>query len=440
MKRVELPPTPASGNGKPPAKRSRQWAPHFGRMTPLDTFQFAWRALRDNRMRSGLTILGVVIGVAAVVAAVAVGQGAGATITNSVGELGNNLLYIVPQNPRLGPGSPAGLAITMRPEDAEAISERCRNTVVRTAPVAMGSVLTKAGNNNWRTTLQGVTPAHFLVNNQPVVKGRAINDADEDTRARVCVLGETVILNLFGNKGYNCVGQEILLNRVSFTVVGVLIAKGTSTFGEDQDNMVLIPLQTALNRVLNQRHISYISVECRNQTDMDLAQEQIISLLRQRHHLAPPYPDNDDFMVMSQTQLLEILTTVTGVLTILLASIAAISLTVGGIGIMNIMLVSVTERTREIGIRKALGATQANIRAQFLIESALLSVAGGIVGVLLGGGISLIAAKVSGWAIAPNWTSVAIAVSVSATIGIFFGYWPARKAASLHPIEALRRE
>jgi putative ABC transport system permease protein len=227
---------------------------------------------------------------------------------------------------------------------------------------------------------------------------------------------------------------------VRFTVVGILAAKGTSPFGEDQDNMVLVPLRTALNRILNQRHISYISVECRAGTVMDLAQEQVISLLRQRHRLSPPFPDNDDFTVLSQSQLLTIMQTVTGVLTVLLASIAAISLTVGGIGIMNIMLVSVTERTREIGIRKALGATEGNIRSQFLIESALLSIAGGLIGVLLGGGISMIAAKLSGWAITPDWTSVALAVGVSAGIGIFFGYWPARKAARLHPIEALRRE
>jgi len=412
----------------------------WGRMTPLDTLRFALRAVRDNRMRSALTILGIVIGVAAVVAAVAVGQGAGSAITKSVGSLGTNLLYIVPSNPRLGPGTPGGLTQSLRMEDVEAILQRCKNTVSRVSPGVQGSVLVKAGNNNWRTNLGGVLPEHFTVNNNPVEAGRTINDFDNALRSRVVVIGKTVVLNLYGTKDYNCVGQEITLNRVPYKVVGILEAKGTSTFGDDQDNTVLVPLRTALNRVLNQRNLSYLSVQCRSPEVMDLAQEQIISLLRQRHRLSPPFPDNDDFMVLSQAQLLTILTTVTGVVTALLASIAAISLTVGGIGIMNIMLVSVTERTREIGIRKALGATEGNIRSQFLIESALLSMAGGVFGVLLGGGISMIAAKVSGWDVAPNWVSVAVAVSVSASIGIFFGYWPARKAASLHPIEALRHE
>jgi len=411
-----------------------------GRMTPFDTLRFALRAVRDNALRSGLTILGIVIGVAAVVATVAVGQGAGASITNSVGQLGSNLLYIVPSNPRIGPGQPQGLTQSLRPEDADAILERCKNTVSRVAPGVQGSVLAKAGNNNWRTTLTGVLPSHFPVNNVEVERGRGVNQADDNLRERVVVVGRTVVLNLYGSRNYNCVGQEIALNRTRFTIIGVLKEKGTSTFGDDQDNMVLIPLRTALTRVLNQRNISYISVECRSPEMMDLATEQILSLLRQRHRLSPPFPDNDDFTVLSQAQLLTILQTVTGILTILLASIAAISLTVAGIGIMNIMLVSVTERTREIGIRKALGATEGNIRAQFLIEAALLSVAGGILGVLLGGGLSAIAAKLSGWAITPNLNSVLVAVGVSVAIGVFFGYWPARKAARLHPIEALRRE
>jgi len=269
---------------------------------------------------------------------------------------------------------------------------------------------------------------------------RAITEADDETRARVVNIGKTVIQNLYGRRSYNCLGHEVTLNRVRYTIIGILTEKGTSTFGDDQDNMVLVPLRTALNRVLNQRHLLYVSVECRTSSVMDLAQEQIISLLRERHHLQPPFPDNDDFTVLNQAELLNILQTITGVLTALLASIAAISLTVGGVGIMNIMLVSVTERTREIGIRKALGATESNIRSQFLIESALLSVTGGAIGVLIGGAISMVAAKISGWAIAPNFLSVAVAVTVSASIGIFFGYWPARKAAKLHPIEALRWE
>jgi putative ABC transport system permease protein len=219
-------------------------------------------------------------------------------------------------------------------------------------------------------------------------------------------------------------------------VVGVQEEKGNSTFGQNQDDQVVIPLATAMYRVLNQKHVSYISVECRTPDTIELAKEQIISLLRQRHRLPPPFPENDDFTVLSQAELLKVLQTITGILTALLAGIAAISLTVGGIGIMNIMLVSVTERTREIGIRKALGATEGNIRAQFLIEAALLSIAGGIMGVLIGGGIALIAAKITTWPITPSPEAVTLAVSVSAGIGIFFGYWPARKERDQAPHSA----
>jgi putative ABC transport system permease protein len=312
--------------------------------------------------------------------------------------------------------------------------------VLRVSSGVRGNVLVKHGNENWRAPLTGADPQFLLVNNFEISKGRALNARDEDMKARHLILGATVVENLFGDKDANCVGQEVTVNRTRYTVVGVLASKGTSTFGENQDDVVVMPLSTALYRVLNQKNISYISVECRSADVIELAQEQIVSLLRKRHRLSPPFPDNDDFTVLSQQQLLNILQTIAGVMTAILASIAAISLTVGGIGIMNIMLVSVTERTREIGIRKALGATEGNIRAQFLIESALLSLAGGLVGVLIGGGISALAAQISGWPISPSPEAVALSVGVSAGIGIFFGYWPARKAARLHPIEALRRE
>jgi putative ABC transport system permease protein len=420
-------------------KRSRE-ARGWGRMTPLDTFRFATRALKDNLMRSLLTMLGIIIGVAAVISAVAVGQGGARNITASVGQLGNNLLYIIPSNPKMGPGQPVGLSQNLKPADAQAILERCKNTVSRVSSGVQGSVLVRYRNNNWRAVLNGSDPASFVVNNYAIAQGRPLNHGDEVAKARNVVLGETVVENLFGDKKAKCVGQEVLVNRVRYKIVGVLEAKGTSTFGENQDDIVMMPLNTALFRVLNQKHVSYISVECRNADSIPLAQEQIVSLLRRRHRLNPPFPDNDDFTVMSQAQLLEILQTIAGVMTAILASIAAISLTVGGIGIMNIMLVSVTERTREIGIRKALGATEGNIRAQFLIESAMLSLAGGLVGVMIGGGISAIAAKISGWPISPSLEAVMLSVGVSAGIGIFFGYWPAKKAARLHPIEALRRE
>jgi len=411
-------------------------------MTPLDTFKFSMRALRDNKLRSALTMLGVVIGVSAVVTAVSVGQGASTNVTNSIGQLGNNLLTIIPGSPKVNPGQPGlGPGIqTLKPADATAILERCKNSVSGVSPQVRSSIVVKTGNKTWRTQLTGCAPAFMQVNNYALGRGRALNQIDDDARARVVCLGQTVVQNLYGAPDFNCIGQEISINRVRFLVVGILAKKGANTFGQDQDDIVLMPLITAMNRVLNQRNLTLISVQCKSVDKIDLAQEQIVSLLRHRHQLSPPFPDNDDFNVLNQAQLLSIIQTIGNVLTLLLAGIAAISLTVGGVGIMNIMLVSVTERTREIGIRKALGATQLNIRIQFLIESALLSCAGGLIGVVLGASVSLLAGRVSGWPIVPSVSSALIAVAVSAGIGVFFGYWPAGKAAKLHPIEALRRE
>lgn len=411
-------------------------------MTPLDTLRFALRALRDNKMRSALTMLGVVIGVSAVVTAVAVGDGASKGVTNSIGQLGNNLLTIIPGSPKVAPGTPGlgGAIQTLKPADAEAILERCKGSVANVAPQVRSSIVLKLGSKTWRSTLIGTTPAFLQVNNYSVERGRPINLVDDNVRSRVICVGRTVVQNLFGSPDANCVGQDITLNRIRYHIVGILGKKGANTFGQDQDDVVMMPLSTAMNRVLNQRHITVISVQCKSQDKIDLAQEQIVALLRHRHRLSPPFPDNDDFNVLNQAQLLSIIKTIGSILTLLLAGIAAISLTVGGVGIMNIMLVSVTERTREIGIRKALGATESNIRIQFLIESALLSLTGGMIGVLIGGGVSYLAGNLTGWPIAPSPMSALIAVGVSATIGIFFGIWPASKAASLNPIEALRRE
>lgn len=410
-------------------------------MLSPETIGFALRALRDNKLRSGLTMLGVVIGVSAVVVAVAIGQGAASGVTSSVGQLGSNQLTIIPGAGRIGPGQVGGPATeTLTVADAEAIRKRCSRTILEVNPQVRSTLVLKTGSKTWRTTVTGSSPTFLAVNKYALERGRGITGADEDTRARVVVLGKTVVLNLYGSRTYNCLGQEININRVRFRVVGILKEKGASTFGQDQDDLVWTPLSTAMHRILNQNYLSSINAQCRSPQTMDLAQEQVVQLLRRRHRLSPPFPDNDDFQILNQGQFLSTVKMIGGILTVLLAGIAAISLTVGGVGIMNIMLVSVTERTREIGIRKALGATEADIQSQFLIESALLSVIGGAVGVAFGAGVALAAGKLTGWPIAPNLLSMLVAVGVSAGIGMFFGFWPARRAAALHPIEALRRE
>jgi putative ABC transport system permease protein len=301
-------------------------------------------------------------------------------------------------------------------------------------------VTVKLGNKSWETSLTGTTPAYRTVNNSPVSKGRFITEADVAGRLKVAVLGPTVVGELTGNPDADLVGLDVQINRVSFRVVGVLQTKGAGAFGQDQDDMVIVPVSTALRRVFNRTYLSSISVEGVSRESMELATEQITRLLRQRHHILPPYEDNDDFSVRSQTSLLEAFQTATGTMTRLLAGIAVVSLIVGGIGIMNIMLVSVSERTREIGLRKATGATNRDIRLQFLIESCVIAGVGGMIGVGLGGVASNLMGKVLQTTAIITPQSVVASVGVAAATGLFFGIYPAQKAARLSPIEALRYE
>ncbi len=261
-----------------------------------------------------------------------------------------------------------------------------------------------------------------------------------DGSLKVCVIGPTVAEKLTGDADTNLTGQDIAINRQSYRVVGVLTPKGAGPWGQDQDDIVIVPITTAMDRIMNQRYVNFISVRCTTPKMMPLAQEQISNFLRNRHHLQPPFPDNDDFNIRSQTELMERQQSVTSTMTSLLSIVAVISLVVGGIGIMNIMLVSVTERTREIGIRKAIGATPRDILLQFLIESAIISLLGGLVGIGMGIGSAHLLASVAGWNTIVNTTAVVTALVVSAGVGLFFGIYPASKASKLHPIEALRYE
>lgn len=412
-------------------------------MTLWQSMRLAWRELGRNKMRTSLTMLGVIIGVSAVITMVALGAGASARVSESISSLGTNLLTVIPGNPKLRFGGPpmGGQPVTtLTVEDAQAIARHFPQTVGAVAPVARGGVTVKLGNKSWETSLTGTTPAYRTVNNSPVSKGRFITEADVAGRLKVAVLGPTVVGELTGNPDADLVGLDVQINRVSFRVVGVLQTKGAGAFGQDQDDMVIVPVSTALRRVFNRTYLSSISVEGVSRESMELATEQITRLLRQRHHILPPYEDNDDFSVRSQTSLLEAFQTATGTMTRLLAGIAVVSLIVGGIGIMNIMLVSVSERTREIGLRKATGATNRDIRLQFLIESCVIAGVGGMIGVGLGGVASNLMGKVLQTTAIITPQSVVASVGVAAATGLFFGIYPAQKAARLSPIEALRYE
>jgi putative ABC transport system permease protein len=411
-------------------------------MNLLRSVRLAWRELGRNKMRTALTMLGVIIGVSAVITMVALGTGAGARVSASISSLGTNMLTVIPGNPKIRFGGPSagGQVTTLTEDDAKAIAGHFPETVAAVAPQARGSVTAKLGDKSWTTQLVGTTPDYRLVNNSPVARGRFLSQADVDGRVKVAVLGPVVVSQLLGSPDADPVGMDVELNRISFRVVGVLKSKGAGAFGQDQDDLVVVPVSTALRRVFNRTNLSTVNVAAVSKDMMDLATEQISRLLRQRHHILPPYEDNDDFSVRSQTGLLEAFETATGTMTRLLAGIAVVSLIVGGIGIMNIMLVSVSERTREIGLRKAVGATNKDIRLQFLIESCVIAGLGGLIGVGLGALAANLLGRVLGTDAVVTLQSVVASVSVAAATGLFFGIWPAQKAAQLSPIEALRYE
>ena len=410
-----------------------------GGMPLFESTRVAWRGLVSNKMRTGLTMLGIIIGVAAVIAMVAMGRGASQSVAEKINQLGTNLLMVLGGNARLRAGAAGGGGGFLRLPDAKAI-ERFKTTVKATAPQVSGTVTVKMGNQEATTRAIGTSVSYTEVNNAPVGLGQFFTDRDVTGRSKVVVLGQTVIFNLMGDRDANVVGQVITINNVPFNIVGVMAPKGSGSFGQDQDDMLLIPVTTALRRVFNRDFLNMIGVECVTPKAMDLATEQISNLLRQRHHLLPPFPQNDDFNIRNQSSLLQTSEGVTNTLGSLLAGVAVVSLLVGGIGIMNIMLVSVTERTREIGLRKAVGATSGDILMQFLIESLVMSLCGGALGILAGVGTSAFIANNMGWNMVIEPDVIILAVFVSAAIGVIFGIYPAAKAAAQNPIDALRYE
>ncbi len=405
-------------------------------MNLLKVLKIAVRALTRNTMRSVLTMLGIIIGVGAVIAMVAVGQGAKAQVESQIASIGSNMLMVFPGSTTQG-GVHAGLgaATTLTEEDAEAIQKEL-SSVRLAAPSLRTVAQVVSANQNWSTAVSGSTPAFFEIRDWPLESGSSFTQSDVVAAAKVAVLGKTVANNLFGAQ--DPVGQIIRIRNVPFKVVGVLSPKGQSAMGQDQDDTVIIPFFTLQKRIMGVTYVGAILVSANSPQETIVAQEQIQRLLRQRHHILSG--QDDDFTVRNMTDIAAAAEASSRVMTLLLGSIASVSLIVGGIGIMNIMLVSVTERTREIGIRMAVGARGRDILWQFLVEAVVLSLAGGILGVVLGVAGSQVVSAIVHWPTIISLSSILLAFVFSIAIGIFFGLYPARRAASLDPIEALRYE
>ncbi len=392
--------------------------------------------LKANKLRAFLTMLGIIIGVGAVIAMVSIGMGVRQKVETSIAGLGSNLIIVMPgATTPSGVRLAAGSSTTLTNADARAIGREIAG-VSAVAPSVQRSYQLVYGNQNWTTNILGTTPEYLDVRNFAVAAGTCFTNQDIDTRARVAVIGKTVADNLFGD--VSPLGQTMRINKAPFRVIGVLEAKGQSSMGQDQDDIVIVPLTTAQERLLGVTWLQNINVQADNPEVIDKVQEDITVLLRARHRLQSGVPDN--FTVRNLAAVMATAQETTGTITLLLGNIAAISLVVGGIGIMNIMLVSVTERTREIGIRKALGATFNNILLQFLIEAIVIGVTGGFIGIGLGLAGSYAISYFAGWNTVVSPLSIIIAFVFSVMIGLFFGLYPARKAALLDPIEALRYE
>ena len=400
------------------------------------TATISLRALRRHKMRSTLTALGIIIGVAAVVAMVAVGNGAQARITSQVSALGQNLLTVFAGSKKSG-GVQSGLgsASTITLADAEAITREVPD-VAAASPEVSTTAQAIANGRNWSTSVVGESENYLKIRSWKLAAGSMFNERDVRSAAKVAVIGAKTANELFGP--LNPVGQSVRIKNIPFVIIGLLESKGAGMGGMNQDDRIVIPYTTAMKRITGDKYLRSVNVQIASADRMEIAQKQITSLLRQRHRLGDG--KDDDFNIFNQKEIADTVNSISKVITLLLGSVAGISLVVGGIGIMNIMLVSVTERTREIGIRIAVGAQPGDIRLQFLIEAVTLSLLGGLIGVLAGIGASRLVAIVADFQAIVSASSIVLAFGVSTAIGVFFGFYPAHKAATLNPIEALRYE
>jgi putative ABC transport system permease protein len=399
-------------------------------------FKVASGSILKNKMRTMLTMLGIVIGIGAVIVMVAVGNGAQQQIKNQIGGLGTNLIIVMPGSGMMGGANQgAGSFNRLTVDDATKL-KRDGTLFAAVSPVVSAREQVIAQGGNWKTSINGVSTDFTTIRNWNVSSGEFFTDADVQSGRKVAVIGATVAKNLFPDQ--DPVGAQVQIGKVPFTIIGVMQAKGQNAGGQDQDDVVLMPYTTAQNRLSGNVRIGQILVSTDTPEDMSAAQGEVTSIMRDAHKLAES--EDDDFTVRNQTEITDAMSGTTKVMSGLLAAIASISLLVGGIGIMNIMLVSVTERTREIGIRMAIGARGNDVLTQFLVESVVMSLLGGIVGLAAGFGGAALLGHLTGWATATPLSAVAIAVGFSAAVGMFFGYYPARKAAALNPIQALRYE
>ena len=406
-------------------------------MNFANLFKIAYKALIRNKTRALLTMLGVIIGISSVIAMVSLGQSSSKSINDQISSMGTNLIMVMRNNQRQGGVNiGSGNVQSLKASDVKAIKEHAKH-VVMVSPVVNAAGQLVYGSNNWPGTLQGANEEFLEISKYEIASGSNFTDEDVREAAKVCIIGQTVVDNLFTN-GEDPIGKDIRFGRIPFKIIGVLESKGQNQMGQDQDDVVIAPYTTVQKRILAINYIHRINASAVSEEDTDLATQEIEEILRAQHKIKAG--QEDDFRVRTQQEMLDMMSSISGFLTVLLAAIASISLIVGGIGIMNIMYVTVTERTKEIGLRMSIGAKNRDILLQFLFESTILSLIGGIIGIIFGLLLSYVASTLLGWPVIISTPAIVISFLVCTVIGVFFGWYPAKKAASLDPINALRYE